>query len=144
METVDRPSLNLVLYNFEFDAANRILRCWFERRVTDEALKECYRLAAKHAVQTEPRAAIYDLSAVTSFEVSAETIRELAKSALIMAERNRLHCIVAPSPEIFGLMRMFEIEGEVTRSNLHVVRTLEEVRAILGVQEFQYEPLVAS
>ena len=129
-------------YHFEFDETNRILRCRFDGRVNDEALKEFYRLAAEYVAQTDPRAAIIDLSAVTSFEVSPETIRELAKSAPAMPDPSRPRCIVAPSPQIFGLARMFEIEGEVTRPNLHVVHTLEEAWAILGVQGFQFKPLL--
>jgi hypothetical protein len=131
-----------VPYHFEFDATNRILRCRFDGRVTDEALKECYRLAAEYVAQADPRAAIIDLSAVTSFEVSAETIRELARSAPVMPDPIRPRCVVAPSPKIFGLMRMFEIEGEVTHPNLHVVRTPEEAWAILGVQGSKFKPLL--
>jgi hypothetical protein len=130
-----------VPYQFEFDETNRILRCRFDGRVTDEDLKESYRLAAEYMAQTDPRAAITDLSAVTSFEVSPETIRELAKSAPL-PDPNRPRCIVAPSSNVFGMARMFEIEGEVTRPNLHVVRTLEEAWAILGVQGLTFEPLI--
>ena len=128
-------------YHFEFDATNRILRGRLDGGVTDEALKEFYRLAAEYVAQTDARAATFDLSAATSFEVSPQTIRELAKSAPAMPDPSRPRCIVAPSPKIFGLARMFEIEGEVTRPNLHVVHTLEEVWAILGVQAPQFEPL---
>jgi hypothetical protein len=130
-----------VPYHFEFDATNRILGCRFDGRVTDEALKECYRLAAEYVAETDPRAAVIDLSAVTSFEVSPETIHELAKSAPVVPDPGRPRCIVAPSPTIFGMMRMFEIEGEVTRPNLHVVRTPDEAWAILGVQGSQFKPL---
>ena len=42
--------------------------------------------------------------------------------------------MVAPSDKVFGLARMFELQGEGTRANLHVVRTMKEALAILGVQ----------
>jgi hypothetical protein len=130
-----------VLCHFEFDAKNRILRCRFDGRVTDEALKEWYRLAAEYVAQTDPRAAVFDLSAVTSFDVSAEIIRELAKSAPVVPDPSRSRCIVAPSPKIFGMMRMFEIEGEATRPNWHMVHTQQEAWAILGVEGSQSKPL---
>jgi hypothetical protein len=133
---------SLVPYHFEFDETNRILRCRLDGRVTDEALKEFYRLAAEYAAQTDPRAAVADLSAVTSFEASPQTIRELAKFAPAMLDPTRPRCIVAPSPKIFGLARMFEIEGEATRPNLRVVRTPEEAWAILGVQGSQFKALL--
>lgn len=128
-------------YHFEFDSTNRILRGQLDGRVTDEALKEFYRLAAEYVARTDPRAAVADLSAVTSFEVSPQTIRELALSAPALRDPSRLRCVVAPSPKIFGMARMFGIEGEVTRPNLHVVRTLEEAWAILGVHVPQFESL---
>ena len=134
---------NPVPYEFDFDSTNRILRCRFEGRVTDEALKEFFSLATDYATRIDPRGAVADLSAVTSFEVSPQTIRELAKSAPALRNPDRPRCIVAPSPQIFGLVRMFEIAGEATRPNLHVVRTIEEAWAILDVQSPQFLPLPA-
>jgi formylglycine-generating enzyme required for sulfatase activity len=40
-----------------------------------------------------------------------------------------------------GIARMFELEGEQTRPNLHVVRSAKDVWAILGIREPQFEPL---
>ncbi len=37
---------------------------------------------------------------------------------------------------------MFEIAGEATRPNLHVVRTIEEAWAILDVEAPQFGPLL--
>jgi hypothetical protein len=39
------------------------------------------------------------------------------------------------------MARMFEILGEGTRPNLHVVRTLEEAYKVLDVREPQFEPV---
>jgi len=130
-----------VPYHFDFDPTNRILRCRFEGRVTDKALKEFFRLAAEHAARIDPRGAVTDLSAVTSFEVSPQTIRELAKEAPALSNPDRHRCVVASSPQIFGMVRMFEIAGEATRPNLHVVRTIEEAWSILDVEAPQFSPL---
>ena len=130
-----------MLYHFDFDSKYKILRCRFDGGVTDEDLKDFYRLAAEFVERTDPRGAIIDFSAVTSFEVSPETIRELAKTTPVMQDPDRLRCIIAPSAQVFGMARMFELEGESTRPNLHVVRTQEQALALLGVQEPQFEPV---
>lgn len=129
-------------YCFDFDSKYKILRCRFDGSVTDEDLKEFYRLAAEFVERTDPRGAITDFSAVSSFDVSPETIRELAKSAPCMPDTRGPRCVVAPSHEIFGMARMFELEGERTRVNLHIVRTQREAWALLGILEPQFEPVL--
>jgi hypothetical protein len=126
-------------YQFDFDSKNRILRCRLEGRVTDEILKEYYRVATEYAARIGPRAGITDFVAVTSFEVSPETIRELAGRAPVMPDPSRVLVVVAPSAYIFGMMRLFQLQGAHTRPNLHVVRTLREAWAVLGVQKPQFE-----
>lgn len=124
----------LKAYDFEFDPAKRILRCTFRGRVTDEDLTNFYRMAAKHVSSLDPDAGVTDFSAVTSFEVTSQTIRALAMSAPAMPQASRPRIILAASAHIFGMARMFEFEGEATRPNLHVVRTLEEAWIILGIE----------
>jgi hypothetical protein len=128
-------------YYFEFDSANRILRCQLEGKITDEVLKEYYRAAGKYYALTDPRATILDMSSVTSLEVSPQTIRELANLPPAITDASRPRCIIAASPQVFGLARMFELQGEVTRPNLHVVRTQKEAWAILGVSKPKFEPI---
>ena len=128
-------------YSFEFDSTNRILRCRLVERVDDEELTNFYRMAAEYVALTDPHAGITDFSAVTSFEVTAETVRMLAKLTPAMPQTSRPRVIVAASDHIFGMARMFEFEGEATRPNLHVVRTLSEAWAILGIQQPQFGPI---
>jgi hypothetical protein len=128
-------------YQFEFDSTNRILRCRFEGHVTDEDLKEYYVAASLHVAKINPRSVITDMSAVTTSDVSSETIRELAGLRPTLPEPSLPRFIVAPSPPIFGLARMFELEGELTRPNLHTVRNLKEVWAILGIVEPKFQPM---
>lgn len=128
-------------YHFEFDSTNRILRCRCEGQITDEDLKNYYRLLQRYDAQVAPLAGILDMSGVTTFGVSPQTIRELADLPPAMAEASRPRCIVATSPEIFGMARMFELHGESTRPNLHVVRTQNEALAILAVREPKFEPI---
>jgi hypothetical protein len=125
----------------EFDSTNEILRCRLEGCVTDEALKEYYQVVQQFATLIAPRASILDFSAVTSLEVSRQTVLQLAESSPAVPDPNCPRIIVASSPKIFGLARMFELEGQNTRPNLHVVRNQQEAWAILGVQNPKFEPL---
>jgi hypothetical protein len=130
-------------YYFEFDPVNRILRGRFEGAVTDELLKEYYGVAGGYFERTGARAGITDLSAVTSLEVSPLTIRDLASSPPAIQDRELPRFIVAAAPEIFGMARMFELAGQDTRPNLHVVRTMKEVCVILGITDLKFEPVPA-
>ncbi|HXJ16220.1 MAG TPA: hypothetical protein VNM68_03385 [Candidatus Polarisedimenticolia bacterium] len=128
-------------YTFDFDHANRILRSRLSGRVTDAVLKDFFRIGSEHAARVQPSAGVVDLSEVTSFEVSAQTIEELAKLAPALSNWNPRRVVIASSPEIYGMMRMFEMQGEATRPDLHVVRTEREAWAILAVHKPRFEPL---
>jgi hypothetical protein len=128
-------------YTFDFDVTNGILRCRLNGRVNDEALSDFFRIGAEHAVRTHPGAGVVDLSEVTSFEVSASTLQHLAKAAPVLDDPDLRRVVIAPSPEIYGMMRMFEMQGEQKRPNLHVVRTEREAWAILAVRKPRFEPL---
>ncbi len=128
-------------HQFDFDPTNRILRCRLEGRVTDEELYGCYRDIEGYSAQTDPLAGIIDFSGVTSLDVSPKTIRDLARLPPAMPNPARPRVLVAVSPPVFGLARMFELHGQDTRPNLHVVRTEKEMFAILGIQSAQFEPI---
>jgi len=128
-------------YTFEFDLTNGILRCRLRGQVTDERLKDFFRTGAEYAIRTHPAAGVVDLSEVTSFEVSAEAIREVAKSTPVLPDPNLRRVIIAPSPETYGMMRMFEIQGENKRPNIDLVRTESEAWTVLAVQNPRFDPL---
>lgn len=128
-------------FQFDFDFGNRILRCRFTGRVSDDELKEYYVAATKYTAQTGAQGGLTDFSEADAVDVSPQTVRALASLPPVMPDVSRLRCIVAPTDKVFGLARMFELHGEETRINLHVVRTLKEALAILGVVEPKFEPL---
>jgi hypothetical protein len=128
-------------YHFEFDSANVLLRGRFVGKITDEVLRECYRALGKYFALTDPRASVLDMSLVTSLEVSPQTIRELANLPPAVADPSRPRCIIAASAKVFGMARMFELLGQESRPNLHVVRTEREAWAILGVSKPRFEPV---
>lgn len=128
-------------YIFDFDLTNDILRCRLDGRVTDAVLRDFFRAGSEQAVRTHPGAGVIDFSEVTSLEVSAQTIQQLAKATPEWRDPNLRRIVIAPSPEVYGMMRMFEIHGEEKRPNLHVVRTEREAWAILAVPDPRFEPL---
>jgi hypothetical protein len=118
---------------FDFDIKNKIIRCRVEGIVTDRSLREHYRTIAQHGAERPTYSGILDMSGVVSFNVSAATVRQLAQLPPAIPDPNIPRVIVAGSNQMFGLARMFEIQGSDTRPNLHVVRTEKEALAILGV-----------
>lgn len=130
-------------FHFDFDPVNKISRCQFEGRVTDLDFRKFYADAADFVGLTNPRAALVDFSAVTSFEVSPQTIHELANSPPALRYPERPRVFLAPAPSIFGMLRMFEIVGERARPNFHVVSAERDAWAILGVKEPRFAPFQA-
>jgi hypothetical protein len=128
-------------FRFEFDSANSILLARFEGRLTDESLKEFYRVAGERWTTTNPRAGIADYSAVTEVAVSAEFVRQLANQEPTADVDGCPRLIVAPHTHAFGLARMFQITGETRRPLLSVVHSIDEAFAALGVQSPHFEPL---
>ena len=85
---------------------------------------------------------ILDFSAVTDFALSSNLLRQLAKQEPCIPDpTDRPGVIVVPQTHAFGLARMFQIMGETTRPLLHVVHTLDEAFAKLGVQSPPFELL---
>jgi hypothetical protein len=110
-------------------------------RVTDDELRAYYRDAERCATETDPLAGILDLSGVTLFEVSPELVRELAKLPPVMLDPTRPRVLIATSAAVFGLARMFELQGQHSRPNLHVVHSEKEALAILRVVQTSFEPI---
>ena len=130
-------------YCFDVDSSNGILRCRLEGDITDESLKECYEVAGRYAALTNPSVAIMDFSNVASFNVSPQTVRDLAhRTPGIPGSRPRF--LVAPSTHMYGLARMFQQYGSGARPELHVVRSVDEAYTFLGVPEPQFGPVGGS
>ena len=122
-------------YFFDFDPVNKILRCSRRGRVTDALLFEVYSEAQRLLESRSPCRGIDDLSAVTEFAVSADTIKKLAdKSSFSLLE---VLVIVAPQAHLYGMSRMYSILTEATR-RVQVVRTMEEAYSLLGVSSPQF------
>jgi len=128
-------------YSIDFDPKNRILRFVLNGRITDEMMRDFYEGMREPAHRTQPNAGVLDTATVISFEVSSQMIRQLAAASPIIPNPDFPRVVIAPSPDVYGMMRMFEKQVEGTRPNFHVVRHDSEAWAILGVQDPQFEPL---
>jgi DNA-binding response OmpR family regulator len=128
-------------YSFDFDPTNRILRFRLNGRITDELMRDFYYGMKEPARRIQPIGGLLDTSTVTSFEVSSQEIRQLAAAPPIMPDLDFPRVVIAPSSEVYGMMRMFAVQAELTRRNLHIVHTEREAWAILGVQNPRFEPL---
>ena len=129
-------------FRFEFDPVHKILLARFEGQLTNESAEEYHDALGKNWRATEARAGIWDLSGVTDFAVTAEFLRNLAvRKPISPGLTNHPRFIVVPVTAGYGLMRMFQISGESARPLLHVVRTLDEAIAALGIQSPHFEPI---
>jgi len=128
---------------FDFDSTHQILRSIFSGRVSDEDLLNHQRVGLLLVTSLDPRFAMIDFSAADPFEVTSDGMRKLAKLPPAMPKADRPRVIIAPTDHAFGMARIFEIEGEVTRPNLHVVRSAKEAFAIFGVEmaEVRFGPI---
>jgi hypothetical protein len=126
--------LSQMAYRFEFDPEHKILLMRYEGRLTEAVAEESDVALRKYWAATAPSMVIVDFSSVTEFAVSSEFVRRVAGQALIVDATGTPVAIVAPVPAGFGLGRMFQIVGEPKRPLLHVVRTMDEAFAALGVQ----------
>jgi hypothetical protein len=133
-------------FAFDFDPIHQILRSIFSGRVTDEDLVNHQRAGMLLVNFLDPRFALIDLSDANPFEATAHGMRALAKLPPAMPQVDRPRVVIAPSDHTFGMARIFEVEGEVTRPNLHVVRSVQEAFAILGVEmdETKFGPISAA
>ena len=128
-------------YLIDFDATNRILRARCKGRVTDDDLRDMYRVGQENVARLDPLSGITDFSEVTEVAFSPQTMRDLARTKPIMPDPRRPVIFVAPTPELFGMARMFELESGEARPNLRVVHTVEEAYQILNVPAPQFGPL---
>ncbi len=129
-------------YSFEFAPEQRIFRSRFDGDVSADDVRQFIEYATRFSDDRGGSiVGIVDFSEVENFELSPPDIRELASRPPVIQDREALRFIIAPSPFIYGLARMFELLGQETRPNLHVVRSQKEVWVILGIEEPKFEPV---
>ena len=106
--------------------------------MTEAILLDAYAAVARYVASHGPCRAVVDLSGVTKFEVSGNAIRELTRSAPAIPA-GHMRVVVAPKDSLYGMVRIFQILGELTRPDIHVVRTLEEAYRLLRVESPEFD-----
>lgn len=124
----------------DFDAKNNLLRVTLEGRVTDAILLDAYATTAKYVETHGPCRGLVDVSAVTKFDASSAAIRELTHRPPAIP-KGYMRVFVAPLDAMYGMVRMFQILTELTRPDLHVVRSIDAAYRLLQVESPEFRPL---
>jgi hypothetical protein len=117
-----------------FDELNRILHIGFNGIVTDDVLLGCYDQVREWVAFHGYCSSISDFTGVTSFEVTALAVSQLAAGKPLVPD-DFLGIVVAPQDEVYGMARMFQALGSPTRNRLHIVRTLEDAYRLAGINK---------
>ena len=123
---------------FEYDAANGIIAARVMGHVDDAVFRALYQAASSQIQACHARSGVADFSSVTSFDVSNETIRDVARMAPLIPDPTPRY-IVAPPDHIFGTVRMLQLMSGNRRDGVRVVRTLAEAYQGLGLTSPTFE-----
>jgi hypothetical protein len=129
--------MSLVL---DFDPLNNILRMTVKGRLRDANLYYGYEAVARYVASHSPGSGIIDFSAVTEVEVSTDAVRQLTKRPPMFQTGCR-EIVVAPRSHLYALSRMFQILGEETHPDLHIVHTMDEAYQLLYIQAPEFVPV---
>jgi hypothetical protein len=127
-------------YRFEFDAVHKVLMVVLEGKVPGWEVEKYHQQMPLQIERLNPAALICDYSAVTHLDISAGAIRELAHKDHTRPES--LHrFIVAQTPHIFGLARMYTLYADRSSEALQSVHTRAEALTALGLGDLQIQPV---
>jgi hypothetical protein len=129
-----------VAFVLDFDTQNNLLRVTLEGRVTDAILLDAYAAAARYVIFHGPCRGLVDISGVTKFDVSSNAVRELTRRPPAIP-KGYMRVMVAPLDSMYGMVRMFQILTELTRPDLHVVRTIDDAYRLLRVESPEFSPV---
>jgi hypothetical protein len=122
-----------------FDGTHRVLLARLGPVFTPAAI-DAMQAAIGRFVAAEGRCrGIADLSAVEEVKVESRFMVELGQRRAILFGEKRV--IVAPRPEVFGLIRMFGMNQAATGDEPLVVRSLAEAYAALELSDPVFEPV---
>jgi len=119
-------------YVIDLDPVHGVLRITIRKVVTDQVVLDVYRSLKRLAAKGGPYATLADCSQVEDLKLSAETIRSLALGVpAVPAGRPRV--VVVNRIVMYGLARMFESTRTSMGVRFHIVWSVDETYAILGV-----------
>jgi hypothetical protein len=122
----------------QYERRHQILLIRFEGVVTDEILLEGYQ-RVRRWYDTHGRCGnISDFTGVTDFAVSARSIRFLASNTPLVPE-GLVRIIVAPRDDVYGMARMFEMQGSAMGNRLDIVRNFQDALQLAGLDQPDFE-----
>lgn len=127
-------------FYFEYDASKRIFAVRMHGTITDTVFKACYTETPRHVQGREIRAALMDLTGVERYDVSAAAMRDVSRLSPLFPDPTP-RWVVAPQDHIFGMARMFQMTSPAGRDMLHIVRSMAEAYAALGIMTPHFERL---
>jgi hypothetical protein len=119
-------------YLIDLEPMHQVLRVTVTGTVTDPVFREMYACVSHFATTGGRYAAILDMSGVTGNQLSIETIRDVAKKPPAVPI-GRPRVVVAPRREDYRLGHMFELLRDGMGGQFHLVLSVEEAYAMLGV-----------
>lgn len=128
-------------YHFELDAAHHVLLFRFSGEVSEQRIAEFYSDAGTLIARIRPRAALFDFTEVTSFDVSSASVRSMAEAPPLIPDAACPRVIVSPATHIFAMSRMFQMLGSSTRPSFTVAQTMTEALAAIGLEHPEFKPL---
>lgn len=119
-------------YVIDLDPAARIVRVTVDGVLSDELLAEAYSTLKQLVSGSGPYSGIFDFSQVVEDRVSSEGIKVLAREAPVILSGG-LRVVVAGTPSLHGLFRMYEMSRDGMRADLQVVGSIDEAYRMHGV-----------
>ncbi len=108
-------------------------------RVITKAAVLAIHVDVEHLIAAHgPCSSIIDLSISVKSELSPQFIRSLAAVSPARPSETRT-ILVAPTPETYGLSRMFQLLREGTGDTLRIVYALEEAYEFLGIHSPEFQ-----
>jgi hypothetical protein len=135
-----QPREDDVDYLLQLDPEHKVVLITFGRVITKAAVLAVHidveRLVAAHG----PCSSIVDLSISVKSELSPQFIRSLAAMSPAVPKGTR-KILVAPTPETYGLSRMFQLLRAETGDTLQIVYALEEAYEFLGIDSSEFRSI---
>jgi len=126
-------------YVFEYEASQQVIAARFHATVTGAACVRFYREAPRALAHVAIRAVLIDFTAVTAFDVSAQTVHYLSGLRPLLPNAVP-RVVIAPQDVAYGMLRWFQsIAIEKRRLELH--RTAHAAYAALGLAAPHFEPV---
>jgi len=112
----------------EIDPTARLVVTSFDGDFSLEVLAEAREQLLAAPLFDPTYAYIIDLSRITRGSLRHEQIHEFAVQPTVIS-RESVQVIVAPDPETFQLVRLYQTYAADDRPNIHVVKSLDEAYA---------------